>query len=397
VRGPQDPRIWNVENSRVKMFALDAEDDLVLVRNAIVVPPPTEGRGRQQASGVLTPEGMMVENSISWSNSREAVNSAPDMPEDDSLEALGGSWMFGGIIYGHFGHFIVETFARAWALSELRDQVEGVIFTPKQVSGNIDNMLKALRPLMDSLGLDLPVRCVLAPTVVENLHVPRQGVGMGDLTTGSRKFREFVNANAGAGIAADGPERIYISRSLLPPQRGGLVGESMLEAYLAEEGYEMFHPQKHPAAVQIAQYKAARDVITVDCSPLHMLAYVGNAAQRTAILTRRSMDFSPSFVRQLEAFKGITAFEVNTLVQDWVPGRAMRPGRGSFGEMDFPRTWKALRDRGMIKGDVPWPALTDEQREADLARINELHGTTFHPLTENLERQKQRTAVPLPE
>ncbi|PTE13093.1 glycosyltransferase 61 family protein [Pseudogemmobacter blasticus] len=370
------------------MFMLEAKDDLVLVRDAMLVPPPAEGRGRQQASGVLTPDGQMVENSISWSNSQEAVNTAPDMPE--THETLGGSWMFGGILYGHFGHFIVESFARAWALAELRGKIEGVLFTPKQIAGNFEHIVKALRPLMDAMGLDVPVRCIMAPTQVEELYVPRQGVGMGDLTIGSRKFRDFVATHTGAGIAPEGPERIYISRSLLPPQRGGLIAESLLEEYLAEEGYEMFHPQKHSAAAQIAHYKAARDIISVDCSPLHMVAYVGNASQRVGILTRRSMDLAPSFVRQMKEFKGIEAFEVNTLVQDWVQGRALRPGRGSFGEMDFPRTWEALRERGMISGTKPWPPLTEDERQADLERINAQHEAKFYPLDENLALQASR-------
>lgn len=372
------------------MFDLEAPDDLVLVQDAILVPPPVDGRGRQQASGVLRPDGRMVENSISWSNSREPVNAAPAMP--DTVETLSGCWMFGGTLYGHFGHFITESFARAWALDALRGQIDGVLFTPKQSSANLEPMLKALRPLMDSLGLDVPVRCITTPTRVERLHVPRQGVGMGDLTVGSAKFRDFVGAHAGAGIDPAGPERIYVSRSLLPAQRGGLIAESLLEGYLAQEGYQMFHPQKHPAAVQIAHYKAARDIITVDCSPLHMMAYVGNAAQRVAILTRRSMDFAPGFVRQLQTFTGMTAFEINTLERDWVQGGALRPGRGSFGEMDFPRTWRMLRDRGMISGDTPWPALTDSQRDADLQRIADLHGQAFNPLDENLERHARRTA-----
>lgn len=368
------------------MLDFDKSDDLILAANAVIVPPTAEGRGRQQPSGVLKADGSFVENSISWSNSAEPVNSAPAMPDHD-LAQLHGTWMFGGTLYGHFGHFITESFARAWALDELRGKIDGVLFTPKQLPGNFENMIKALRPLMDALGLDMPVRCLTVPTRVEQLYVPRQGVGMSDLITGSSKFRNFVTANAGKGIEPAGAERIYISRSLLPAQRGGLIGESLLEGYLTEEGYQIFHPQKHPAPVQIAAYKAARDVITVDCSPLHLLAYVGNSSQRTAILTRRNMDYSADFVRQLEKFKGMTAFEVNTLVRDWVPGRSLRPGRGSFGEMDFPKTWQALSERGMISGKTPWPALTDQQRDADLQRINELHGMTFHPLDENLERQ----------
>ena len=171
-----------------------------------------------------------------------------------------------------------------------------------------------------------------------------------------------------------------IQRSKLPPNRGGLIGESVLEDLLTAEGYAMYHPQKESQADQIAQYKAARDIISVDCSPLHLVGYVGDKDQRIAILTRRSMDIAHSMVNQLTVFNGSDAFEVNTLVRDWVPGNAHRAGRSSFGEIDFPRTYQILKAKGLIASDTPWPPLTDEQRAADLVRINELHGLQFNPL-----------------
>ena len=70
----------------------DPRDDLVLVENAIVVPPPAESRTRQQKSGVLTADGSFVENSISWGRSTDAVNAAPDMPDPDTIEDLPGTW-----------------------------------------------------------------------------------------------------------------------------------------------------------------------------------------------------------------------------------------------------------------------------------------------------------------
>ena len=60
--------------------------------------------------------------------------------------------------------------------------------------------------------------------------------------------------------------------------------------------------------------------------------------------------------------------------------------------MDFPRTWEMLRARGMISGTKPWPALTDDQRQADLERINELHGAKFYPVDENLAMQASKKA-----
>lgn len=359
---------------------VSAEDDIVLIENAIVVPPPAESRTRQQASGVLTADGNFVENSISWSNSTEQVNAAPAMPAPDMIDDLPGSWMFAGIAYGHFGHFIVESMSRVWATSDLRGKIDGLIFTPKIVGPNVDRVTSVYQPMMAALGVDVPVRSISRAVRVERLYVPRQGFGMRDLIGGSDKFRAHMKSEAGKEIAPKGAERIYISRSQLPPNRGGLLGEAVLETLLAAEGYTMYHPQKESQNDQIAQYKAARDIISVDCSPLHLVGYVGNADQRVAILTRRSMDIAHSMVQQIRTFNNGDAFEINSLVRDWVPGRAHRAGRSSFGEIDFPTTYAALKDKGMIGSDRLWPPLSDDQRAADLARIEELHKIKFNPI-----------------
>ena len=385
-------QMWlDLKERFVDKLELDKDGDLECINNALVVPPMDETGSRNHASGVLSPDGQMVGNSISWTDSKSPVNSKPDMPS--GAETLSGRWMYGGTLYGHFGHFILESLSRIWALEELRGKIDGVLFTPKRNNPQFYKVLEQLRPLMEALGIDVEARVALAPTRVDTLYVPRQAVGMHDLMEGSQKFRDFMKSRAGANIPPSGASKIYISRSKLPPHRGGLIGENILEEHLEAEGYEMFHPQNHSAAEQIAAYKAATHVIAVDCSPLHLLAYVGNESQKVGILTRRSMAFSADFVRQLQAFNKGVAFEVDALTRDWIPGRGLRPSRSSFGEMDFSKVWERLHAYGMVSAEKPWPALTDTQRQADLDRIAQLHDTTFHPLDENIAIRDAKLAA----
>ncbi len=361
----------------------DIVNDIVLVRQALVIPPRADRNTRQQRSGVLTEDGALVENSISWNTSVSAVNRAPDTPQPETINDLSGTWMFGGISYGHFGHFILETLSRMWALDELGDMIDGIVFTPKVTSDNCQRVMEVYGPLMRSLGINVRGQVTNVPLRVEKLYVPRQGIGLSDLKLGSRKFRSRVRAVAGKDVSPKGAKRIYISRSALMKDRGGIVGESILEQFLSAEGYEIIHPQKMSAQDQIAQYKAADDIISVDCSPLHLVAYVGHAKQRVGILTRRSMTFAAEMADQIKEFSKADAFEINTLIRDWVPSSASRAGRSSFGEIDFPKTYELLKAKGMIASDTPWPPLSDEQRDADLARIAEVHKKTFHPLDDS--------------
>lgn len=358
----------------------DESDDLVLIENAIVVPPGPKGQGKWQPSGVLTGDGAFVANSISWSSTVLPVNSQPPMPRPADIRDMPGTHMFAGISYGHFGHFITESMTRIWALDQLRDSIDGLIFTPKnQMKDNL-RPFEVYRDLIDNFGLaGLAIACPAEPVRVERLYVPRQGFGLGDLAGGSRKFVDFINRHAGVTVAPAGAERIYISRSQLPPERGGILGEGKLERHLEQEGYRIFHPQKESKLAQLAQYKAARAVVSVDCSPLHLIGYVGNADQTVAILRRRSLEFGDLFARQLTGFKGIRCVGVDALKNDWLPANTNRPSRSSFGEIDFPRTWRALKEAGLIRGEIPWDPLTLEDRNRDLHRIEAMHDMAFRP------------------
>lgn len=352
--------------------------NLVHIAGGLVVPPQKPTGARQLPSGVLTADGSFVEQSISWSNAAQPVNSPPVLTPDTEILDLPGRYIFGGIYYGHFGHFIVESLARIWALDAVGEAVDGMIFTPK-TPRITQHHVRHYRDLLTAFGVDLPIEIAHEVTRVENLHVPRQGFGMYDLIEGSSEFRDFINRHAGRNVPAEGPERLYVSRLLLPPHRGSILGEYKIEEYLAEEGYQMFHPQKASQNEQIARYRAARYVIGTDCSPLHLLGYVGDAGQKAAVLTRRSMEIGGFLVRQLQVFKNMQATEVNCLVNDWMPQPGSRPSRSSWGEVDFPRMHAQLLAAGMISNPTPWPALTRAERDAELTRLEETHETTFKP------------------
>ena len=87
-------------------------DEITELEGAYVV-PPAKGLGNQsvQRSGVLDASGALVENAVTW-RGKNAVTTTPAMPDADTVETLSGSWMFLGPLFGHFGHFLVESICR---------------------------------------------------------------------------------------------------------------------------------------------------------------------------------------------------------------------------------------------------------------------------------------------
>lgn len=347
------------------------------IEGALVV-PPAKGLGNQsvQKSGVLTPEGKLVENSVTW-RGVNPVTIAPAMPTGEIAE-LKGTWMFLGPLFGHFGHFLVESICRIWAFDRLRDQIDGVIYVPK-FQNRPDHVANVYRPFLQALGVTAPMLNLEDPTRVERLFVPRQGFGMFQMIEGAPEFRDYVQKFAGKDIAPKGAEKIYVSRSALPAIRGSVVGEKRLEALLGAEGYTVVHPQKLSFADQIATYKAAKMVVGVDCSPMHLLALVGNKDQKIGIIARRDGDLDKYFARQIAAFQGSDVHALNFLDRNWIEADATRPSRTSWGEVDFPKLHKALFEAGLVTNPTPWPAMTKAELAEEIARIGAGAQTTFKP------------------
>lgn len=355
------------------------KEEVVTVANALVVPPPLDApNAPQQRSGVFDANGDFVQASH-LCRPHGYFNDVPDLPDPGDIEELPGTWMFGGVLFGHFGHFLMDSMARAWAYGDLKGKIDGIVFTPKTNGGNPENMFKVQTPLLRALGLDADIRMLRAPTRIETLHVPWQGLGIGSgWELGTPAFRRYMRDNAGGAIAPKGPERVYLSRSALPKARASFLAEDILEAHLADAGYEIVHPQQLSKEDQIALYRAAKWIISPDGSPLHLLAYVGNADQHVAVIARRNRDTNTIFGPQIEAFTGASAITINCLLHDWLPEDHNRPGRLSWGEFDMPGIYDGLMAGGFLPEGTPrWEAVPEETLRAELDRITQAEGKSF--------------------
>jgi capsular polysaccharide biosynthesis protein len=300
------------------------------------------------------------------------------MPAADTIRDLPGTYMFLGPLFGHFGHFLVESICRIWAYETLREKLDGILYIPK-FQNRPEHVAATYRPFLAALGVDAPMMNLAVPTRVERLYVPLQGFGMFQMIEGAPEFRDFVRKYAGKSISPKGAEKIYVSRSGLPPIRGSILREDLLERWLEAEGYSVYHPQKHDFHDQIAAYRAARQIVAVDCSPLHLLALVGDSGQKVGVIARRNGDLDQIFARQIRAFQGADAHAFNYLVRNWIEKDANRPSRTSWGEVDYEKLHAGLRASGLVTSENPWPRLTEAEVEAAAQSVGAAAGTEFRP------------------
>lgn len=319
---------------------------------ATIVPP--DARSFVQNCGIFDQNGQFVPQGALWRNNR-VLTTAPESVAD-AQDRLTGTWIWGGVLFKNFAHFVAESTGRLWALDHVDlDNIAGLVFAPRS-PGEGDQIRALHREFVSLLGVDLPIHVASAPTSVERLIVPGQGFGLGKIVHGTPQFRHTFQERFGQAVAPDGPERLYISRSKLGVNRGAYLGEAHVEAYLASQGYEIFHPQDHDLTTQIARYKAAKQIIGAEGSALHLLAYVARPDQRIAMILRRRSPATAMIEQHIEAFSGYAPLTLDTLKQVWAPAQSQRK-RLYAAELDMKRLQSSLVQAGFIDGGSPWEDL----------------------------------------
>ncbi len=308
------------------------------------------------ASGVLHADGRYCDLSQGWIRALKPMP-APSLKPDEEVVDLPGTHLFGGHFRGHFGHFLVESTARLWALDHI-ERPDSIIYLPyRGTVGAIEKAMEGHDRFYRLLGIDTPIRTYGKPMRVERLFVPELGFGWSERYAGSPAYRSFMQGRLRAAVPAEGGAKLYISRARLAAQRGGVLGETVIEDNLAKAGYEIFHPERHPVEVQVARYRAAERIVALDGSALHLAAFVTNPGTRVAMILRRSKANAADYKLQFQSFCGVAPDVIDVIRNDWVSGEATRVDFRSVGEIDFAQLFKALKTGGYLpaafKPDLP--------------------------------------------
>lgn len=338
--------------------------DILDLPNAVVV-PPVKG-GIMTECGVLRSDGSPEQRAAMWRRDRPLT--LPPQPPQQDLPFLPGKWLWGGVMFNHFGHFLTESTGRLWGLDAHPD-VAGMLFTHRRA------VVAPLEPWQQEFfrhaGCTGDLRVLSKPMRVEQLIVPGQGFGLGRIIRGTAASRRHFASFADT-VVPEGGDRLYISRSALSLNKGLLIGEHEMENRLVEHGYEIFHPQRHPLSVQLARYKAADHIIAAEGSAIHLFAMVARPHQRFAMIVRRRSFATELIVDHLRSFGSIEPTVLDSLSRTWA--RPNEPSKClALGELNLPKLQKMLADAGFIASDGPdWVPLDEK---TVLSRI----GPTFMP------------------
>ncbi len=329
--------------------------DLGALRDVLLVPwgtntPP----GAKRAAGLFDAHGTFLPQGDCLRYDADPLTVRPEYDVTAPVDVLKGRYLYGGMAYSHFGHFLCESTGRLWALDHA-GEFDGVVWLPKNTLGHPAKQTRHYDRFFKALGQGkLVLTAPQAITRIEELVIPEQGFGIGDLSSGRPQYRDFMRRFLGVDIPAKGGERLYISRSGLNTKRGSVLMERRIEALMQAEGYEIFHPQDYRLAEQIARYKAAKAVVALDGSALHLAAMVLREDAKVAIINRGPSQNIDDYTRQFRHFAGIEALQIEAIRAYWFEAGRRVVKRETHALLDFPAVGAALAAAGMISG-AAWP------------------------------------------
>lgn len=215
--------------------------------------------------------------------------------------------MYAGLLYQHFGHFLLESLGRLWAYKKVQHLDPYVLFLlaydPPDYLETRNFAYQVFK------GFNIPLRKIIFvkdPTRIRAAIIPSQKYGYGHCLRPGPEFLDFVRSfsfpkNHPAGFS--GAKNIYVSRSRLNAGAGKAVGEIYFEEYLRENGYLIFFPENFTLYEQLTVYSEAENLLFSDGSAIHACILLPSLKAKVAVIARRK-DKDYDLSKILDQFKG---------------------------------------------------------------------------------------------
>jgi hypothetical protein len=187
--------------------------------------------------------------------------------------------IYAGPLYFHFGHFLLESLARAWYA---RRQPEALFAWAGQHTWQGVELKPWQREILDILGITNPTRIIADPARFELLHVPDIGYRYDDRF--HPEHADFLARHAGPRQVPG--HRLWVSRSQVDNEARDL-NAAPTERRLAQAGWTVAHPETLTVREQLDHLARAEVVAGEEGSAFHALMLLKDVASKKFHIVRR--------------------------------------------------------------------------------------------------------------
>lgn len=317
--------------------------------------------GDRHCGGPIWPNfSLQIRARTCWGSLPFPIDMRPRLPVLPRRVIEVGFWC--GIVGLHYGHMIAD-FGMRIVDSAAADPNLPLIFSLPDVPGFVPPPY--FWEMIDVLGVDRGrIVLVTEPVIVGTLHVFAQAERLYGGGPSAAHLDRMDRLLGNRAVTRKNIACLYVSRARV--LRGGqIAGESYIEEVLGRLGVEIFHPEAHSVAAQIAIYARAQRLIFSEGSAVHTLQLVGRLGADVAILVRRPWRW---FGRALlhRRVRSLTHLQaVDTLIRGQGPSPRSERHRG-ISVLDETRLIRAFQRIGLDLAPHWIPEAFRESRDCDI-------------------------------
>lgn len=204
---------------------------------AYIVP---KSKGNKNKGGVYRADGSPVAKSA-LARGKFLYQSPGKRRFNNSVEIRDENVVFAGHYFDHFGHFLLESLARIWAISSEED-ISKIIYIPGE--GVAGKFLPLLREIF--LDASIEVEILTSPVRYRKVVVPEPGIIIKkSINSNYQKYLRKISEKFFDPKSLEKyKEPLYLSRAGLGQKQRLAYGERELEAALQEAHIRTVRPEK---------------------------------------------------------------------------------------------------------------------------------------------------------
>lgn len=189
-----------------------------------------------------------------------------------------GEYIWGGYLFDHFGHFILESLA---FMPGILSCPETCVIWVHSIPGKKKvDMLPYQKEILDMIGFKNPFIIINEneDAVFESINIPQQGYRF--WYSGSVGYFKTLSVNTYSNTG----RKVWMSRRDVP---GGYVNEYKIESRLADHGWEIVDPLTYSVPEMVKILSSAEKVGLVEGSAFYNILFVDNPQFKLHIVCRR--------------------------------------------------------------------------------------------------------------
>ncbi len=199
--------------------------------------------------------------------------------------------IYGGLLYEHFGHFLVESVSRLWYVLEHPEHNYPLVFVTEKSGTPCQQILD----FFALIGINRKrLLFIQEPTCFDKIIVPEQSAVLSGYYTSP-----FIlpYEKAAAAVTPQKFAKVYLSRRKF---HGAvqLLGEEKLEKIFRANGYKVIYPERLSLKEQIAYIRGAKAVASVMGSASHLMLFAHPQTQSIVLERTEHINLEQILINQ---------------------------------------------------------------------------------------------------